>query len=382
MSARLARLMISSRFRFICVDGQSPRRPSFAPKLHHQHADVAVERPVQAAQAARRRIAGHAGVDHLVGIALAVEALLNQRRHRLLAIEPETGGQTVAEKDDARAGAGQSRRAAPGTAAGHRRGRARSGGRPPAPHAAQHTSARWRARPSETSKHYTVFGMRFTFIARAVTFTMDLSRARFRARSTRPTADSSTSGLPTRCGAEARRLERRSRRPAEDREPARLARQPRLRHAAPAAAARVRRRDQTAGFTDVVLLGMGGSSLAPEVLRQVVGVAPGFPRFRMLDSVDPDAVRAAIAKPGRRCSCSRASRDRRSNPTSMAAEAERRLRDAGMPIRGRAIRGDHRRRLAAPSACDEERFREMFVNPADIGGRYSALSFFGLVPAR
>ena len=48
------------------------------------------------------------------------------------------------------------------------------------------------------------------------------------------------------------------------------------------------------GLTDIVLLGMGGSSLAPEVLRQVLGVAPGFPRFRMLDSVDPDAVRARV----------------------------------------------------------------------------------------
>ena len=46
------------------------------------------------------------------------------------------------------------------------------------------------------------------------------------------------------------------------------------------------------GFTDVVLLGMGGSSLAPEVLRAVIGVAPGSPRFHMLDSTDPAAVRA------------------------------------------------------------------------------------------
>src|SRR4051812_41563738 len=46
-----------------------------------------------------------------------------------------------------------------------------------------------------------------------------------------------------------------------------------------------------AGVTDVVLLGMGGSSLAPEVLRGIVGVAPGSPRFHMLDSTDPAAVR-------------------------------------------------------------------------------------------
>ena len=54
---------------------------------------------------------------------------------------------------------------------------------------------------------------------------------------------------------------------------------------------------RNSGITDIVLLGMGGSSLAPEVLRAVIGVASGFPRFTVLDSVDPDAVRAAMARP-------------------------------------------------------------------------------------
>ena len=54
------------------------------------------------------------------------------------------------------------------------------------------------------------------------------------------------------------------------------------------------------GFTDVVLLGMGGSSLAPEVLRQVLCPPDRVPRFHVLDSVDPDAVRAAILKQARR----------------------------------------------------------------------------------
>src|SRR5215212_1275785 len=51
------------------------------------------------------------------------------------------------------------------------------------------------------------------------------------------------------------------------------------------------------GFTDIVLLGMGGSSLAPEVLRSILGVASGWPRFRMLDSTDPAAIRAATTPP-------------------------------------------------------------------------------------
>jgi transaldolase / glucose-6-phosphate isomerase len=51
------------------------------------------------------------------------------------------------------------------------------------------------------------------------------------------------------------------------------------------------------GFTDVVLLGMGGSSLAPEVLRAVIGVSTGWPRFHMLDSTDPAAVLALTTPP-------------------------------------------------------------------------------------
>ena len=59
----------------------------------------------------------------------------------------------------------------------------------------------------------------------------------------------------------------------------------------------IRRGVKGDGFTDVVLLGMGGSSLAPEVLRAVIGIAPGWPRLHMLDSTDPAAVRAAATPP-------------------------------------------------------------------------------------
>ena len=136
-----------------------------------------------------------------------------------------------------------------------------------------------------------------------------------------------------------------------------------------------------AGFTDVVLLGMGGSSLAPEVLRQVLGVAGGFPRFRMLDSVDPDAVRDTFNKPETTLFVVASKSGSTIEPNAMAAEARRRVVAAGHAEWGSrfvAITDDntqlHRRAL-------QDGFREIFVNPADIGGRYSALSFFGLVPA-
>jgi glucose-6-phosphate isomerase len=137
----------------------------------------------------------------------------------------------------------------------------------------------------------------------------------------------------------------------------------------------------TEGFTDVVLLGMGGSSLAPEVLRQVLGVAPGYPRFSMLDSVDPDAVRAAMENADTSVFVLASKSGSTIEPNVMAAEARRRVLAAGHAQWGQrfiAITDEHsplhRRAIA-------ERFREIFVNPADIGGRFSALSFFGLVPA-
>ena len=135
------------------------------------------------------------------------------------------------------------------------------------------------------------------------------------------------------------------------------------------------------GFTDIVLLGMGGSSLAPEVMRQVIGVAAGWPRFRVLDSVDPDAVRDALANAGTSLFVMASKSGSTIEPNTMAAEAQRRVRAAGHPHWGSrfvAVTDEgtafHQRALA-------EGFREIFVNPSDIGGRFSALSFFGLVPA-
>jgi glucose-6-phosphate isomerase len=133
-------------------------------------------------------------------------------------------------------------------------------------------------------------------------------------------------------------------------------------------------------FARVVLLGMGGSSLAPEVLRQVLGVADGYPQFRMLDSVDPDAVRDALHDASNSMFILASKSGSTIEPNAMAAEAQRRLAGAegGWAARFIAITDAdtpfHRRAVA-------EGFREIFVNPADIGGRYSALSFFGLVPA-
>src|SRR5712691_5983338 len=134
------------------------------------------------------------------------------------------------------------------------------------------------------------------------------------------------------------------------------------------------------GFSDVVLLGMGGSSLAPEVLRAVLGVAPDWPRFHMLDSTDPAAIRAAATLPARTLYILASKSGTTIEPNSLAAHFRHVLEasvahwndhfvaitDEGTELARRARR---------------ERFRDLFINPSDIGGRYSAMSFFGLVPA-
>jgi len=138
---------------------------------------------------------------------------------------------------------------------------------------------------------------------------------------------------------------------------------------------------QRDGITDVVLLGMGGSSLAPEVLRAVLGVAPGRPRFHMLDSTDPAAIQA-VATPAERTLYVIASKSGTTiEPNSLASHFRQRLEDEGVSRWADhfAAITDEGTELARRART--EGFRELFINPSDIGGRYSALSFFGLVPA-
>ena len=137
------------------------------------------------------------------------------------------------------------------------------------------------------------------------------------------------------------------------------------------------------GFSDVVLLGMGGSSLAPEVLRAVIGPAPGSPRFHMLDSTDPAAVRAttdAIA-PKTSLFLLASKSGGTIEPNVLAAHFRHTLESRGV-----SRWADHFVAITDPGTAVDRRargdnFRDVFNNPADIGGRYSALSFFGMVPA-
>jgi glucose-6-phosphate isomerase len=135
------------------------------------------------------------------------------------------------------------------------------------------------------------------------------------------------------------------------------------------------------GFTDIVLLGMGGSSLAPEVMRQVLNAPDRMPRFRVLDSVDPDAVRVAMARARDTLFVLASKSGSTIEPNVMAAEARRRVIAEGHADWGKRFVAITDQDTALHRLAGSEGFRDVFVNPSDIGGRYSALSLFGMVPA-
>jgi len=137
------------------------------------------------------------------------------------------------------------------------------------------------------------------------------------------------------------------------------------------------------GCRSAVLLGMGGSSLAPEVMSAILGTRPGYLDLHVLDSTDPAAV-AAVA----------AAVDLESTLFVVASKSggttETACFHAYFYERLRELDGEHAGHhfvaITDEGASLEQQaldqgFRAVFVNPGDIGGRYSALSFFGMVPA-
>ena len=135
-----------------------------------------------------------------------------------------------------------------------------------------------------------------------------------------------------------------------------------------------------AGLTDAVLLGMGGSSLAPEVFSRIFGDVSGKAgglRLHVLDTTDPDSVvrvERQIKLPSTLFIVSSKSGGT-IEPNSLFAYFWSKLGDGAHYI---AITdpGTSLEKLA-----QQHKFRRVFSNPPDIGGRYSALSLFGLVPA-
>ncbi|KTS24072.1 transaldolase [Methylobacterium indicum] len=138
------------------------------------------------------------------------------------------------------------------------------------------------------------------------------------------------------------------------------------------------------GFTDAVVLGMGGSSLGPEVLAETFGQQPGFPRLRILDSTDPDEVRAVEAAVNlERTLFIVASKSGSTlEPNVFRDYFLGRMRDVvGHDKAGRHFVAVTDPGSAMEKAAKDDGFRRIFYGVKQIGGRYSVLSAFGLVPA-
>ena len=137
-----------------------------------------------------------------------------------------------------------------------------------------------------------------------------------------------------------------------------------------------------AGTDRVVLLGMGGSSMAPEVFANTFGSAPGHPSLNVLDSTHPDAVRAVSAgiDPARTLFLVAS----KSGGTIETLSLFRHFWGMASSVHDRP--GDRFVALTDPGSglealAGERGFRRVFTAPPDVGGRYSALTPFGLVPA-
>ena len=138
-----------------------------------------------------------------------------------------------------------------------------------------------------------------------------------------------------------------------------------------------------AGVTRVVLLGMGGSSLAPEVFARTFGRRPGYPALLVLDSTHPEAVRAVDeqADPATTLFVVSSKSGTTIEPNSFLAHCWERAAAgsarSGAPLRGHHRPGHHPGRPGPASAASAG----VFAAPPDVGGRFSALTHFGLVPA-
>jgi len=136
------------------------------------------------------------------------------------------------------------------------------------------------------------------------------------------------------------------------------------------------------GVRDLVVLGMGGSSLAPEVFARVLGPRPGHPRLSVLDSTHPDAVQGLAARLDLARTLFLVSS--KSGTTTETLSFFRVFWDLArrkLPAPGERFAAITDPGTPLAELARERGFRRTFEAPPDVGGRYSALSVFGLVPA-
>jgi transaldolase/glucose-6-phosphate isomerase len=136
------------------------------------------------------------------------------------------------------------------------------------------------------------------------------------------------------------------------------------------------------GVTDVVLCGMGGSSLAPEVFARTLPVPDGYPRLTVIDTTHPDAVASVTERTDPTTTWYLVSSKSGGTLETMSlfrhfwARTRASVTDPGSHFLAITDPGSSLEQLAR-----ERRFREVVLADPHVGGRYSALSAFGLVPA-
>lgn len=143
------------------------------------------------------------------------------------------------------------------------------------------------------------------------------------------------------------------------------------------------------GYRTAVVAGMGGSSLTPDLLHRTFGSSEGYLALRILDSTDPAHVSATLddLDPLRTLVIIASKSGTTTEPNAFLAyawaRAERALK--AVPHRVYEHPGAYFAAVTDPDSVrhvdHSDDFREVFLNPPDIGGRYSALTYVGLVPA-
>jgi glucose-6-phosphate isomerase len=136
------------------------------------------------------------------------------------------------------------------------------------------------------------------------------------------------------------------------------------------------------GYTTAILLGMGGSSLCPEVLRSTFPTAPDYLKLFVLDSTDVDTIHTLEQKIDLLKTIFIVAS--KSGDTLETLAHYKYFYHKLSQLKGEQA-GEHFIVITDPGTSleiltREQHFHSLFTNPADIGGRYSALSFFGLVP--
>ena len=135
-------------------------------------------------------------------------------------------------------------------------------------------------------------------------------------------------------------------------------------------------------FRHVMVCGMGGSSLCPEVLRRTFGKQDGYPELLVLDSTDPDTI-AEFRSQIDLESCLFIIASKSGTTTEPLSFYKYWYEEVGKlkenPGENFVAVTDPGTKMEVDATRDK--FKRIFLNPSDIGGRYSALSYFGMVPA-